>query len=383
MSCSMATIVGMNAMIGASIFVIPSALQATVGPAVLFTYAAVVFGVWCMARALAEVARLYPSNSAFFDYAAAWGGKKAGIIATLSYIIGLTIAMGLLTKIVGLYLTASIPKLSAIAWGLTSLSLMGLALSAGAAITSLGQLVLIAMTIIPMVIIAILCISRASIANLFPLLPYGFSSIISSVPKIIFGFFGFEAIPALFSEVRDPEKNVPRALTASVLLVGLVYMTFIAAIVLGLPRELFGDGSISLAQVLATTFPQHQWLIQGIQGAIIGTILGTLHAMIWAVSTLLRSFLIQTKSSIRVTPIASVWIVIVGIALATISFSSIDLFFNITALPIVMAYAAAIMALTFGPRPVPRHIKKIAWAGLTTASIIALCACLGILRLMQ
>src|SRR5690606_30021801 len=104
-----ATIVCMNAMIGAGIFSVPVALQSEVGPAGLITYLFVILAVWCIALSLARVAALYPQEGSFYTYARQWGGNKIGAAAACSYLIGLVIAMGLLAQIAASYLQTFIP----------------------------------------------------------------------------------------------------------------------------------------------------------------------------------------------------------------------------------------------------------------------------------
>src|SRR5918996_1117742 len=80
-----ATIVGMNAMIGAGIFTAPAALASSVGPAGIVLYAGVVLAVWCMALSLARLASLYPEEGSFYVYAKQWGGHWIGLLASGLY----------------------------------------------------------------------------------------------------------------------------------------------------------------------------------------------------------------------------------------------------------------------------------------------------------
>jgi len=100
-----ATIIGMNAMIGAGIFTAPATIGSYVGPAGIIAYLFVIIAVWFIAQTLARVASRFPEEGSFYAYAKQWGGHIVGAIAAYSYLIGLLIAMGLLAQVSGGYLT--------------------------------------------------------------------------------------------------------------------------------------------------------------------------------------------------------------------------------------------------------------------------------------
>ena len=188
----MATIAGVNAMIGAGIFINPSTLQQTVGPAAIITYAGVIIAVWVMALALARVAALYPKEGAFYTYAAEWGGPAMGIIASCAYIGGLTLAMSILTRVVAFELGYYFPAVRFELLGLITLWALIALNMAGAILTKAGQMVLIILTIAPVLLIIALCLLKADFNNLTPFMPFGYASLVYAIKSVIFGFFGFE-----------------------------------------------------------------------------------------------------------------------------------------------------------------------------------------------
>ncbi|MGC2310698.1 MAG: APC family permease [Candidatus Babeliaceae bacterium] len=377
MGLGMATIVGMNAMIGASIFTIPAMLQTSVGPAGLITYAIVIVSVWCMAYALARVAQLYPQEGAFYVYGSAVGGHLLGSITLLSYIIGLLIAMGLLTRFTGINLHTYFPSFSPTTLGLITLWLLIALNCVGAVLSKIGQIILIILTLIPLLLISILCLSKASFASFTPFAPFGLSSIFLAIETVIFGFFGFEAIPSLFPLIQNPQKNVPRAISLSIILTGLVYIIFVGSLISALPPALFTSPDIPLAQTLLTILPHHVWLIQLIQWAIIITIMGTIHAMSWSLGTLICSAAKRiTGKEINNRLV----LVVMGlfISIICITFTSLNLFFSLTALFIVAAYGISISSLFISAK-IKKSQVLLAICGLTAAALIFVCACAGII----
>jgi len=368
-----ATIINMNAVIGAGIFALPVALQSQVGPAGLLTYLFVVATVWCLARSFAYLAHQYPESGSFYNYVYPWGGHILGMFATSCYLGGLTIAMGLLTRMVGSYCASLFPMLSASNWSTALLIVLIAVHLSGAKMSTWGQRILICATLIPLLCITTLCLTQAHISYLFPFMPYGIRPLFLATKSVIFGFFGFECITALSAQVVHPEVTIPRALSYSILLVGALYFFFTASIILAIPADQMTNSMQPLTELLMHQFPQHTWLLRAVAVSIISAILGTLHAMLWAASALLTTTVrrvgvkwLHEKQALLMIGAA------IGIAAYTIT--SIDLFFSITALLVVPAYILSLITLLVQFRLLPHKLKWIAVIGFFAALFIAYCA---------
>jgi amino acid transporter len=377
MGVVMATIVGMNAMIGASIFLIPERLHRTVGPAALLTYLFVIVAVWTIAFSLARVAQYYKKEGSFYTYIKTWAGNKGGLIGAALYCIGLTVALGLLTRVTGNNLHILFPQISATALATGALLLLTLSLLIGARILKGGQIVLLVLTIAPLAIITFLGFLKSDIHNLVPFFPYGPNSVLQATKFVIFGFFGFEAVTALHTMVKDPEYTVPRAITASIIAVSLVYLTFVAATLLGIPRELALQGG-SLPDFLYKLFPGYHWLITMVTVGIIITIMGTIHSMLWSVGSLIQSLTRLANLKIQLSTNQAIIMLSVLVWAFSVLLTNIDLFFNITALCLIIALAGAIWPLASNRIPSTGRERFIAWCGLASSVIMCSYALHGI-----
>lgn len=386
---TVATIVGMNAMIGSGIFVVPAALASHVGPAGIITYAFVIVAVWCLGTSIARLAQLYPQEGSFYLYAKQWGGHIAGLLAAGFYLIGLLIAMGLLAQSAGIYLVKFLPFLSAKLWGIIILIALTILNMYGVILSETGQLILICTTILPLIITTILCFSKAQISNLIPFAPYGYTNILAATKAVIFGFFGFECAASLFNLVEYPEKNVSRALTLSITLVGILYLLFVMSLILAIPTAYFSS-DIPLPETLHILFPNYTWIILLIHCSILSAILGTIHSMIWSSSELLVSYIRQFRSSFSKTYIAPyvtqrIAVLFVGASITTtcLVFNNVDLFFNCTALFIVSAFVLSIITLLVLPQEWHSGRNNKTIIGLLAASIIFYFALEGIIANMM
>lgn len=373
-----AIMVGMNAMIGAGIFSLPSALVWGVGPLSLLAYVLSTLLVMAMAFALARVATATSGSGAFFEYTRLWAGRTGGLIAASIYTVGLIVALGLLAQITGAYCASYHPSLDSDIMGTAIVLIVAALVCAGGKANKIGQIVLLVLTLLPMALIALLSLSTASVSRLVPFAPHGFGALVPAIKSIVFGFFGFEAIPALARYMENPQKTIGHAILFSVAGVGIIYCSFVAAILLGLPAELFTSPEIPLSDVLAQQFPQYPWIVECVRISIIITIIGTIHAMLWALSELISSC--SKEVSARGLSAHEATMLCTALILVCLwGIDSIDLFFSITALLVTLAYAASIVPLiTVLKRS--WHDYAIGIVGLTAAFIIILCAADGLAK---
>lgn len=351
-----AVIIGMNTIIGAGIFSTTSLLGSKIGPAGILAFAIAFVAVWFIAQSFARVAYLYPQEGSFYNYAKQWGGHTIGLASGGAYIFGLLTAMGLLNSLASSYLHNLIPSISALHWAIISVGTLAALNLVGVVMSQIGQYVLIGLTIYPLLATTLLCLTKLDPSNLHPFMPYGIESVITGVKAAIFGFFGFESIASLFNIVEKPEQTVPKALRISMILVGIIYLIFIGSILLGIPQEIFHNhANITIPQALAIMFPDQLYIVQSIGICIIFAILGTIHAVIWASSEFLFSYIknIQcspVKTLLRKNLITKKTTVLLASAIiltCCLTIRNIDVFFSLTDVCLLFAFITSIMSLLF------------------------------------
>lgn len=350
---STATIIGMNAMIGAGIFSIPAALASHVGPAGILAFIFVITSIWFMAMSIARLAYLFPEGGSFYTYAKQWSGHIGGMLAVSAYVIGLFIAMGLLCRQAGIYMQPFFPMLDAHTLGLVVLVLLVALNMFGVRLSEFGQQVLIVCTVFPLLATIALCLTKARWQNLTPFAPYGFTNVVKATRIVIFSFFGFECATSLFNIVENPTKNVPRALAYSIILVGIIYTLFIGAIIASVPMDYLTNPNMRISEVLTLLFPGNAWISYLIDFSILSAIIGTVHSMIWATGNLLQDIISKMHNRYAQQLIAHGWIntktVVLAVGLSIfasfILLENINLFFYFTALFIVFAFIMSMITL--------------------------------------
>lgn len=383
-----ATIIGLNAMIGSGIFSAPATMAAQAGPACIIAYGLVAVCVWFIALSLARLTQLYPEEGSFYVYAKQWAGHTVGMLTIGAYFVGLLIAMGLLSQMAGQYLQSFFPSLSAYTLGLIALAALVALNMFGVVLSQLGQHILIVCTVFPLIAITLLCLTKANLANLTPFAPYGLTSVLKATRVVIFGFFGFECASSLFNIVQNPEKNVPRALTYSIIIIGIIYTLFVSSLILSTPLSLFADPFTPLSDTLILIFPNKSWLLGVIHFAILSAIIGTIHSMIWASSNLL-TLIAQRFESKSIQNLvrrgmfsARMSVLLVGlcICISYVTLKNPNLFFSLTSLFIVSAFILSMITLLTLPNEWKNGNNWKTIVGIATASIILIVAAEGIVQ---
>jgi APA family basic amino acid/polyamine antiporter len=89
-----------------------------------------------------------------------------------------------------------------------------------------------------------------------------------------YAFIGFEDMVNVAEEVKDPQRNLPRAILISVLMTGMIYVTVCLAVVLRIPPEQLANSAAPFSQVLAS------WPMAALGLAIVGMLAGINGALI-------------------------------------------------------------------------------------------------------
>ncbi len=288
------------------------------------------------------------------------------------------VAMGLLAQVAGGYLHQPFfPGTNSHTLGLIALACLVVLNMFGMALSELGQQILICTTTFPLIVTTIMCFSKADLSNLFPFAPFGLRNILAATRAVIFGFFGFECASSLFTIVKDPAKNVPRALTYAIIIVGTLYILFVSSIVLSTPLSAFSDPRLPVSIILEAVFPNNTWILTAVHIAILSAVIGTVHSMIWSSSALLVSLLKQIKG-IALNQRLAVLLVGFCIFLSFTFLRNIDLFFSLTASFIIVAYSLSIISLLFIKEEWESGQNYITISGLCTAGLILYFALEGI-----
>ncbi|MFH1644265.1 MAG: APC family permease [bacterium] len=357
-SMTAAAVIAFNAMVGAGVLLMPAILSSLVGPASILTLLLSIVLVISMGLSLGRAAETFPGSGWSYLYPSTWGGHIVGLISSFGYIIGLLLAMGVLVQQAGIWVHKVIPFIPVQPLGIYILLILMILILAGAKTSSWAQYLIAVLVITGLFLSGLFGWLNFDIATLTPFAPNGIMPIFRAGPSLLFSFLGFECVCSLYSIVKDPQKNVPKALIYSVIAVGILYFTFVFGFLYSIPSQYFAGGiNVPLVDVLLAAYPKYRilaWLVT--TGAIFG-IVGTLHSVVWAISELLTSVLQKTKAGFVKTLFKkSFWnekvsvLVCTAIVLLSAILARGESLVAIVAFFIVPAYTLSIMSLLFAKK---------------------------------
>ena len=228
-------LLGINGIVGTGIFLLPNKAYSIIGSASLgvLLFDAVIAG--CIALCFAEAASLFTRNGGPYLYAKhALGDFWAFEVGVLKWIVTViawaAMAVGFATA-----LGAAVPALSndfakdvisgILIIGLTIVNIFGVNVSKFVNnLITISKLVPLALFIA----IGIFFINGANFTPIFPQDIYVDGSFAQAAVLLFFAYTGFEVIAIAAEDMKNPKKNLPRAIIMCMLLVSVLYMAILA-----------------------------------------------------------------------------------------------------------------------------------------------------------
>jgi APA family basic amino acid/polyamine antiporter len=262
------TALGIGAIIGTGIFVILGEAIGDAGPAIILSF--VLAGVTCAFSALAyaELASSIPVSGSAYTYGYATMGELiAWIIGwdlILEYGVSVAaVAVGwgqyfneLLDTLFGLSLPDAIANPPGEEGGKFNLPAVFLVLAVTAVLilgvreSARANSVMVMVKIAIVILFIILAFTGFDSGNLTPFNPKGFDGVVTAASVIFFAYIGFDAISTSGEEVKNPGKDLPIAIIASLAICTVLYILVSTTAAAALPYTKLDGQDAPLAEVL-------------------------------------------------------------------------------------------------------------------------------------
>ena len=225
--------IGIGTMIGAGIFVLPGQAAAAAGPIVALSF--VVGGVISLFTAMSasELGTAMPKAGGSYYYVNHALGPLFGSIAGFGNWMGLAFASAFYTLGFGEYLVTFLPVPGVSVGALFVTPFQVGALLAGLAFIGINYVgaketgsvqVFIVVTLVGILtVFSVLGLFQADLSTLRPIMPKGPEAILPGTALIFVSFLGFAKITTIAEELKNPGKNLPRAVIGSVVIVTVMY----------------------------------------------------------------------------------------------------------------------------------------------------------------
>jgi amino acid transporter/nucleotide-binding universal stress UspA family protein len=240
MSLMDATMIGVGAMIGAGIFVLTGIAAGVAGPALIITFALNGFVALFTAMAYAELGSCYHDAGGGYlwvkeglpkwnGFVSGWMSWFAHAVACSLYAIGFGAYFELVFHEFGIHVPElGFLSLQKILAGIVAVVFAYINFRGASETGKIGNIVTMAKVVIIMIFVAFgleIIFRRGSLAtSMTPFMPHGWSGIFKAMGLTFIAFQGFEVIAQSSEEIKNPRKNIPRAIFLSLLIVVPIYL---------------------------------------------------------------------------------------------------------------------------------------------------------------
>ena len=260
--------IGVGTMIGAGIFVLPGTAVLRAGPLAAVTF--VLGGVIALFTALSasELGTAMPKSGGAYFYINEALGPLFGSISGWANWLGLAFASAFYMYGLGEYVNTLVgaPALSvgplffeaAQVIGLVGALLFIAVNYLGAKETGGLQIVIVLLLLGILGLFTVIGLLNADLESLRPLAPPGATAEVLPVTAIVFvSYLGFVQITSVAEEIKDPGRNLPRAVIGSVVLVTVVYGLFLLVLLAAVPNELVAGNDTAVVDAAQLLFGQY------------------------------------------------------------------------------------------------------------------------------
>jgi APA family basic amino acid/polyamine antiporter len=230
---------GIGGTIGTGVFVIIGEAIGDTGPAIILSFVLAGLTALFSAFSYAELASAVPVSGSAYTYIYATLGEVIAWIIGWDLILeyGVSVASGwgeYLNDLLGHLTGGGLPNAISVAPGADggTVNLPSLALVVAATLLLLYGVresarinsFMVAFKVAVLGVFIVLGATAFDGGNLSPFSTGGFNGIVDAAALIFFAYIGFDAVSTASEEVKDPERDMPRGIIGSLLIVTLIYI---------------------------------------------------------------------------------------------------------------------------------------------------------------
>ncbi|WP_435229485.1 amino acid permease [Streptomyces sp. Tue6028] len=283
------TLLSVGATLGTGIFVVLGEAVPEAGPAIVVSF--VLAGVTALFSALsyAELAGMIPGSGSSYSYAYATLGELVawvcGWCLILEYGVSVAaVAVGwgqYVNELLDLTVGVTLPEwlsappgdggvLNVPAAAIVVLSMV--VLLRGARESAVANTVMVGVKIAALVMFCAVAFTAFHAGNFTPLFPLGTAGMSAGAASLFFSYIGFDAASTAGEEARNPQRDLPRAIILSLVLVTALYVLVAVAALGAMPWQRFEGTEATLSQVLVQSVGGgNLWPVLLSVGAVVAT----------------------------------------------------------------------------------------------------------------
>ncbi|MER7396590.1 amino acid permease [Streptomyces sp. NPDC000151] len=280
------TMISIGATLGTGIFVVLGEAVPDAGPAVVISF--VIAGITALFSALsyAELAGTIPVSGSSYSYAYATLGELVAWICGWCLILEYGVSVAAVAVGWGQYLNEllsgtfgfTIPEAIAAPPGdggifnLPALLVVLLAMAfllGGAKESARANTIMVAVKIAALLLFCGVAFQGIRAGNYAPFMPLGMAGVSAAGATLFFSYIGFDAASTAGEEAKNPQRDLPRAIMLSLVIVTALYCLVAAIAVGALPWQKFDGAEAALAGIMKNVTGQSFWAVLLAAGAVV------------------------------------------------------------------------------------------------------------------
>ncbi|RDI23882.1 amino acid permease [Lentzea flaviverrucosa] len=282
------TMISIGATLGSGIFVVLGEAVPLAGPAIVLSFALAGITALFSALSYAELAGLIPASGSSYSYTYATLGEivawVCGWCLVLEYGVSVAaVAVGwgqyvneLLHLVVGLRIPdvlsqppgeggiVNVPAVLVVV--IAMLVLLG-----GSKGSARTNTILVWVKVGSLLMFCAVAFTALKAGNLQPLFPLGLAGLSAGAATLFFSYIGFDAASTAGEEAENPQRDLPRAIIISLVVITALYCAVALAAVGAMPWQTFEGKEAALSRVLTDNVDGAIWPILLSIGAVVAT----------------------------------------------------------------------------------------------------------------
>ncbi|ABL78910.1 APC family permease [Thermofilum pendens] len=224
--------VGLGAIIGAGIFVLIGIAAGLAGPAVVLAVLVSGLSASLTALSFAELGSALPRAGGVYEYGHTLLHPAVGFLMGWMWVAGNIVLGATASQGFGYYLSALVPSVNPRVAALALVVLVTLLNALGAKLSAVVNDVFVAVKVSVLLLLVAAGAALVKPENFQPFAPKGLLPVMEASALFYFAYIGFPRISTLAEEVKDPEKNIPRAILLALAVSAALY-ALVAVVAVG------------------------------------------------------------------------------------------------------------------------------------------------------
>ena len=274
--------IGISSMLGSGIFVLPGIAAATTGPSAWLAYLLAGIGILPAALSKSELSTAMPTSGGTYVYLERTFGPLAGTLAGLGLFMSILLKSSFALVGFGAYLSV-FTEVNVVNIALFLLLAITLLNIFGVKKVSSALVFVVSISLMALTFLFTSSIVEVDTANFTPFMTHGSWGLISTAAMVYVSYGGVTKIAAIAEEVKDPEKNLPRGILWSLLIISIIYFGIMFSMMGIVPLDEI-SGSLNPIYVLSKSVFADSGISYGIAIIAVITMVSTANAGILAAS---------------------------------------------------------------------------------------------------